>query len=175
MKRAAILMLAVILLAALGCGGTNESTDDPNVVFVDPNAVRGGEYGDLYFEANGVRFGIYDEAETVLSALPAYRSTFTGETCAFDTADVYYYYAGFQILTNEIDGVSRITAIAIADDTIKTPQGLYIGMTEADAAEAFPALRDAGWNLTDGSAKLTVTFVDGMVTGIAYSPSISED
>ena len=174
MKRTAILMLA-LLLAATGCGKTNERTDDPNVVFVDPNAVRGGEYGELYFEANGARFGIYDEAETVLSALPAYRSTFTGETCAFDSADVFYYYAGFQIMTNEIDGVSRITAITVSDDTVKTPQGLSIGMSEADAAAAFPALKDADWNLTDGTALLSVTIVDGRVTGIVYTPAMSDD
>ncbi len=175
MKRTAILALAILMLAAIGCGGQGALQDDPNAVFVDPNAVRGGEYGELYFEANGVRFGIYDEAEAVLSALPAYRSTFTGETCAFDAADVYYYYSGFQIMTNEIDGVSRITAIAVADDTVKTPQGLYIGMSEEDAAEAFPALQEADWNLVDGSATLSVTIVDGVVTGIVYSPSIAED
>jgi hypothetical protein len=175
MKRTAILALAILMLAAIGCGGQGALQDDPNTVFVDPNAVRGGEYGELYFEANGVRFGIYDEAEAVFSALPAYRSTFTGETCAFDAADVYYYYSGFQIMTNEIDGVSRITAIAVADDTVKTPQGLYIGMSEEDAAEAFPALQEADWNLVDGSATLSVTIVDGVVTGIVYSPSIAED
>ncbi len=175
MKRTAILALAILMLAAIGCGGQGALQDDPNAVFVDPNAVRGGEYGELYFEANGVRFGIYDEAEAVLSALPAYRSTFTGETCAFDAADVYYYYSGFQIMTNEIDGVSRITAIAVADDTVRTPQGLYIGMSEEDAAEAFPALQEADWNLVDGSATLSVTIVDGVVTGIVYSPSIAED
>lgn len=175
MKRTAILALAILMLAAIGCGKPTALQDDPNAVFVDPNAVRGGEYGELYFEANGVRFGIYDEAEAVLSALPAYRSTFTGETCAFDAADVYYYYSGFQIMTNEIDGVSRITAITVADDTIRTPQGLYIGMAEEDAAEAFPALQEADWNLVDGSATLSVTIVDGAVTGIVYSPSIVED
>ena len=175
MKRTAILALAILMLAAIGCGGQGALQDDPNAVFVDPNAVRGGEYGELYFEANGVRFGIYDEAEAVLSALPAYRSTFTGETCAFDAADVYYYYSGFQIMTNEIDGVSRITAIAVADDTVKTPQGLYIGMSEEDAAAAFPAAKDADWNYADGTALLSVSISDGVVKGIVYTPVIPED
>ena len=106
MKRAAILLLAVLLLLSFGC----KEADDPNAVFVDPNAVRGGEYGELYFEANGVRFGVYDETEAVLSALPAYRSTFTGQSCAFETEDISYFFSGFEITTNEIDGVSRVTA-----------------------------------------------------------------
>lgn len=175
MKRTAILLLALLLLFALGCGKPEAAADDPNVVFVDPNAVHGGEYGDLYFEANGVRFGIFDETEAVLEQLPAYRNTFTGETCAFDGADVYYYFSGFQIMANDIDGTSRITAITIADDTVKIPQGLFIGMPEADATAAFPALRDADWNLEDGTALLSVTIADGAVASIVYTPAIAED
>lgn len=165
MKRIAILWIACLLL--LGCGGAG----DENAVFVDPNAVQGGGYGTLYFEANGVRFGIYDEAQQVLNALPPYRSTFTGETCAFDSADVYYYYTGFQIMVNEIDGVARITAITVADDTVKTPQGLYIGMPEDAAKTAFAALVEQNWSLIDGTAQLSVMLKDGVIAGIVYTPS----
>ncbi len=173
MKKLAVLMLALLLAALplLACG----DADDPNAVFVDPNAVHGGEYGDLYFEADGVRFGIYDEAEPVLAALPAYRATFTGETCAFDSEDVYYYYSGYQIMANAIDGVLRITAITVADDTVKTPQGLYIGMSETDAAAAFPKLLENDWNLIDGSALLSVTMKDGVIASIVYTPSSMEN
>lgn len=173
MKRTAILLLAMLLLLSFGC--KTDAQDDPNAVFIDPNAVRGGEYGALYFEANGARFGIYDETEAVLSALPAYRSTFTGQSCAFETEDVSYFFAGFEITTNEIDGVSRVTAIRLNDDTVKTPQGLYIGMPEEDAAAAFPALSAADWNLVDGTALLSVTIVDGAIYGITYTPAIGED
>ncbi|MBQ2201659.1 MAG: hypothetical protein II412_03740 [Clostridia bacterium] len=173
MKRTAILILALMLLAALGCGANG--TDDPNAVFIDPNAVHGGEYGELYFESNGVRFGIYDEAEAVLSALPAYRSTFTGKSCAFESEDVSYFYAGFTIMTNEIDGTDRITGIKIDDDTVKTPQGLYIGMSAEDAAAAFPAAKEADWSYADGTALLSVTIADDVVKGIVYTPVIPED
>jgi hypothetical protein len=173
MKRTAILILALMLLAALSCGANG--TDDPNAVFIDPNAVHGGEYGELYFELNGVRFGIYDEAEAVLSALPAYRSTFTGKSCAFESEDVSYFYAGFTIMTNEIDGTDRITGIKIDDDTVKTPQGLYIGMSAEDAAAAFPAAKEADWSYADGTALLSVTIADDVVKGIVYTPVIPED
>ncbi len=171
MKRTAILLLALLLLLSFGC----KEADDPNAVFVDPNAVRGGEYGELYFEANGARFGIYDETEAVLSALPAYRSTFTGQSCAFETEDVSYFFAGFEITANEIDGTSRVTAIRLDDDTVKTPQGLYIGMSEEDAISAFPALYEADWNLVDGTALLSVTIVDGAIYGVTYTPAIGEN
>lgn len=173
MRKAAIIILAALLLSAIGCGA---KPDDPNAVFIDPNAARGGEYGELYFEADGVRFGIFDETATVLSALPAYRSTSESESCAFEnSADVYYYYADYQIRANEIDGVSRITEITIKSDSVKTPQGLYIGMPEEDAKKAFPALFDADWNLVDGTALLSVTIVEGKIAWIVYLPAEQED
>ena len=168
MKRTGIALALSMLLLMLGCAASD-------AVFVDPNAVQGGGYGELYFEANGVRFGIFDEAEPVLSALPAPRSTFTGETCAFDSRDEYYRFSGFELMTNEIDGVARITAITLADDTVKTPQGLYIGMPEPDAKEAFPALSEHDWQLTDGTAQLSVVIRDGAVASIIYTPSNTKD
>ena len=164
MKRTGIALALSMLLLMLGCAASD-------AVFVDPNAVQGGGYGELYFEANGVRFGIFDEAEPVLSALPAPRSTFTGETCAFDSRDEYYRFSGFELMTNEIDGVARITAITLADDTVKTPQGLYIGMPEPDAKEAFLTLSEHDWQLTDGTAQLSVIVRDGVIASIVYTPS----
>ena len=61
--------------------------------------------------------------------------------------------------------------ITVADDTIRTPQGLYIGMSEADAAAAFPALAESDWNLIDGTALLSVTMKDGAIASIVYTPS----
>lgn len=172
MKRTAVLLLAALLLCAIGCGG---QADDPNAVFVDPNAVRGGEYGELYFEVNGVRFGIYDEAAPVLAALSEEKSSFTRESCAFDKPDVFHLFDSFEIMTNEIDGVDRITAIRVTTDMIETPQGLRIGMRETEAAKAFPALAGADWNLVDGTALLSVTVIDGVVRGIVYTPAIADD
>ncbi len=173
MKKSGILLLSALLLALffMGCG----AADDPNAVFVDPNAVHGGEYGELYFEANGVRFGIYDETDPVLAALPACNNTFTEQSCAFDNEDVTYYFSGFRIQSNEIDGTNRITAITVDDDTLLTPQGLFIGMPEANAAAAFPKLAENDWNLIDGSALLSVTLKDGVVFSIVYTPSSMEN
>lgn len=176
MKRTILLITAVLMLLALGCGKTETpKQDDPNAVYIDPNAVRGGEYGDLFFEADGVRFGIYDEAAPVLETLSGKLGEHTSESCAFDHADVAHFYPSFEITTNEIDGVDRITAIRLTTDMIETPQGLKIGMSEEDAAKAFPALKAADWNLIDGTALLSVTVIDGKVAEIVYTPSVSDN
>ena len=167
MKQAILLLTALLLLAAIGCGAAN--TDDPNAVFIDPNAVRGGEYGTLYFEANGVRFGIYDETEQVLASLPReIADPYVEKSCAFESEDVIHFFEGFEITANEIDGTSRITGIRITSDLVSTPQGLTIGMREADAKAAFAALYEAGWNLVDGTAQLSVVIGDGVVKEIVY-------
>jgi hypothetical protein len=176
MKKTVLLMTALLMLASIGCGNKDaQKQDDPNAVYIDPNAVRGGEYGELYFEVDGVRFGIYDEAAPVLSALPKQVGEHVSESCAFDHADVYHLYPSYEIQTNEIDGTDRITAIRVTTDLVRTPQGLFIGMSEADAAKAFPALKNADWNLIDGTALLSVTIIDGRIAEIVYTPSIGEN
>ena len=173
MKKGLLILLAALLLTA-GCAGKTAGGTD--AVFVDPNAVRGGEYGALYFEANGVRFGVYDETEAVLKALPEeLADPYVRTSCAFEGEDVIHFFDGFEITSNEIDGVSRITAISVKSDTVSTPQGLVIGMREADAKAAFPALFEAGGNLVDGTAMLSVTIADGVVKEIVYSAAPRDD
>ena len=174
MKRTAIWLLLLVFVLA-GCT-KGQPSKDPNAVFVDPNAARAGEYGELYFESNGVRFGVFDETEQVFSSLPdEIAEPFAEKSCAFEGEDVIHYFRGFEITSNVIDGVARITVIRVIDDTVKTPQGLRIGMTEEDAAAAFPALSEASWKLIDGTALLSVTIADGVVKEIVYSAAIEED
>lgn len=166
MKKRFLILLAALLFAAGCANGTAGGTE---AVFVDPNAVRGGEYGTLYFEANGVRFGIYDETEQVLASLPReIAEPYVEKSCAFESEDVIHFFEGFEITANEIDGTSRITGIRITSDLVSTPQGLTIGMREADAKAAFAALYEAGWNLVDGTAQLSVVIGDGVVKEIVY-------
>ena len=46
----------------------------------------------------------------------------------YEGKDKFYYYDGFEVLVNDIDGTERITGITIADDTVSNPQGVKIGM-----------------------------------------------
>ena len=84
----------------------------------------------LYFEGKGVRLEPMMEAAPVLQALGAPIGTFEADSCAYLGKDLYYYYPGFELTVNELDGVERITVITVVDDTIVTPQGLRIGDEE---------------------------------------------
>ena len=150
-------LLAALLLALMGCGGTAQPAEKPGVVYLDPNAPAAAqstaapapqgesapitqgtelpppEQGeeaepalDLYFESRGVRIEPMMAADPVLSALGEPIGTFEADSCAYIGKDIFYYYPGFELTVNEVEGTNRITAVAVVDDTVITPQGLRI-------------------------------------------------
>ena len=60
----------------------------------------------------------------------------------------------------------------LIDDSVKTPEGLYIGMAREDVESAMKGhtAENVGDNLvyTAGATKLQVVFRDGTVSGILY-------
>ena len=108
-------LLAALLLALMGCGGTAQPAEKPGVVYLD-----------LYFEGRGVRIEPMMAADPVLSALGEPIGTFEADSCAYIGKDIFYYYPGFELTVNEVEGTNRITAVAVVDDTVITPQGLRI-------------------------------------------------
>ena len=166
MKRFGMILAALLLL--VGCAGPARNA---SAVFVDPNAVQAGAYGDLYFTANGYSFGIYDPIDEVLKHLVP-NGTFAEASCAYEGEDVRYFFGGFEVMTNEIDGAVRVTAIDIMEDTVKTPDGLYIGMSEAALCDVLGVpMGDGLYRTVDGTAQRTVTVVDGTVRAISYLPA----
>ena len=150
-------LLAALLLALMGCGGTAQPAEKPGVVYLDPNApaaaqstaapapqgekapiTQGTELPppekgeeaepalDLYFESRGVRIEPMMAADPVLSALGEPIGTFEADSCAYIGKDIFYYYPGFELTVNEVEGTNRITAVSVVDDTVITPQGLRI-------------------------------------------------
>lgn len=81
---------------------------------------------DLYFENKGVRMEPWMEAAPILAALGDPIGSFEADSCAYIGKDLFYYYPGFELTVNEVEGVDRITAITLADDTVTIPQGLRI-------------------------------------------------
>ena len=81
---------------------------------------------ELYFESRGVRMEPMMEAAPVLSALGDPIGKFEADSCAYIGKDLFYWYPGFELTVNEVEGVDRITAITVADDTVTIPQGLRI-------------------------------------------------
>lgn len=167
MRKIGMILLAMLML--IGCTANDASS---TVVFVDPNAVQAGAYGDLYFEANGYRFGIYDPTKDVFEHITS-TGTFSEVSCAFEGEDTYYFFSGFEVMANAIDGEERVTAINLVDDTVKTPDGLFIGMTETDLCAKLgkEATGDGLYTAKDGTAQRNITVTDGTVRAISYLPA----
>lgn len=162
MKKITALVLAMLMTLALcACGG-----DDA------PSGAETGkddyspDYGELYYVSGEVKFGIMDPAEEVLDALGEPQGTFESDSCAYQGKDMFYYYDGFEVMVNDVDGTLRITGITLADDTVSNPQGVKIGMDMDEALSLMGA--------PDYPESITVTHNGGvykLVSGLDHAPA----
>lgn len=114
------------------------------------------------------------------AADPIIETLGTGVTAPLESAscggiegkDYVYTYRGFRVSTTPSKDGQIICKVELTDDSVKTPEGLYIGMSRAEAEAAMKGFtaESVGDNLayTAGSTKLQVIFRDGAVTGIIY-------
>lgn len=172
MKKLTALILALaVVLALCACSGGDNAGDDKDY---EP------DYGELYYAAGDVKFGIMDPAEEVLAALGEADSTFESNSCAYQGKDKFYYYSGFEILVNDVDGVERVTGITLADDTVSNPQGVKIGMKTDEALALMDGMEyvQAGdtYKFVSGSAMLRIQSApDATVSAVEYTVAANDE
>ena len=148
----AVLMLSVCFVACDGKSNASELT---------------------FKTADGVAVTIGAEADPIIKKLGTPGAVNSSESCGgFAGKDYVYSYVGFRVSTTPAEGGQIICKVELTDDSVKTPEGLYIGMSRADAEAAMKGFKaesmDDNLVYTSGSAKLRVVFRDGSVTGIIY-------
>ncbi len=132
---------------------------------------------DLVFTTTaGVTVAIGAASDPVIEQLGAWATMNSSESCGgFQGKDYIYTYPGFRVSTTPAKDGQIVCKVELTDDSVKTPEGLYIGMSRADAEAAMKGFtaETVGDNLayTSGSTKLQVVFRDGAVTGIIYIPA----
>lgn len=172
-KLTALILAAVMVFALCACSGGGEKNNDSNT----PVAYK-ADYGELCFASGDVKFGIMDPADEVLSALGEPDSSFESNSCAYQGKDKYYYYDGFEILVNDVDGIERITGITVADDTVQTPQGVKIGMKIDEALKLMDGFEytQSGdtYKFTVGSTVFSLKAgEDGTISAADYTAAVS--
>lgn len=179
MKKITALILTILMTLALcACGDTGDKNDDGEAGYTP-------DYGELYYSSGDVKFGIMDPAQEVLDALGEPLDTFESDSCAYQGKDMFYYYDGFEVMVNDIDGVERITGVTLADDTVSNPQGVKIGMDITKALELmgdpdYPAsiqMTQTGdvYKFVSGSTMLRLKAgEDGTVTAAEYCVAANE-
>ncbi len=138
---------------------------------------NGGSSSTLDFKSpNGTTVTIGADADPIIEALGSWITFNSSDSCGgFQGKDYIYNYNGFRVSTTPAKDGQIICKVELTDDSIKTPEGLYIGMSRSDAEAAMKSftVESVGDNLayTAGSTKLQVIFRDDAVTGIVYIPA----
>ncbi len=172
-KIIAAILAAACAFALCACGDTAE--ENTGAVQTEYKA----DYGRLYYASGDVKFGILDPAETVLAALGEPAGTFESDSCAYQGKDMFYYYDGFELLVNDVDGTERVTGITIADDTVSNPQGVKIGMKIDEALALMDGIEytQSGdtYKFTVGSTLFRLQAdTDGTVKAAEYSVAAND-
>ena len=148
----ALLMLSVSLIACNGGGASKEL---------------------VFKTSDGVTVAIGAEADPIISQLGTPGMVNSSDSCGgFVGKDYVYTYMGFRVSTTPADGYQMICKVELTDDSVKTPEGLYIGMSRADVEAAMEgySVETVGVNLSYSTetVMLNVSFRDGYVSGIIY-------
>ena len=73
----------------------------------------------------------------VLAALGEPQSYFEAESCAFEGLDKTYTYSGFVITTRPEGEKDYVNSILLTDDSVTTPEGIFIGSSGDDVIAAY--------------------------------------
>lgn len=168
MKKTISILLALMLCISLcACGGDGESDVKNNNYSPD--------YGELYFASGDFKFGVMDYADDVIDALGSPSGTFENDSCAYQGKDTVYYYDGFEVTVHKLDGVDRVIGIKLTDDTVSIPQGLVIGMSQADCTDILDNIGGemngaTVYTAKTGSTALVIGFgTDACINSIEYA------
>ena len=175
MKKLIALILALTMVLTLAaCGGEKPAeTTAP---------VSGGEMAPITPDASswkytvrGVDILMNADAAPILEALGEPVSYTEEASCAFTGLDKTYYYGGFYLQTYPIDDVDYIYSLWLVDDSSSTPEGIYIGASQADVEAAYGADSFNGSNayiLKGTTSTLTIILNEGKVSSIQYDANI---
>lgn len=174
MKKVALLLCAALLSSSLlvGCGDTGSTEDTGNNKDTQQEANNDTVTADGYaFKYNGTEIIPNANMEPVVTALGEPTKYFESDSCAFQGKDKVYTYGSAVITTYPKDNVDYVYTIELKDDTVETPEGIYIGSSVDDVKAKYgePA-EDTGSALVykKGSSNLNFSYTDGEVISIVY-------
>ena len=170
MKKIFALILALtMVLTMAACGGeTAPETTAPasgTAAPVTPDA------SSWKYTVRGVEIQMHADAAPVLEALGEPVSYTEEASCAFSGLDKTYYYGGFYLQTYPMGDEDFVFSLWLVDDSSTTPEGIYIGATQAEVEAAYGTEGFNGSNayiMTGTTSTLTIILTDGLVSSIQY-------
>lgn len=128
------------------------------------------------FTYKDVTMKLADPAEPILEKLGEPIKYTESASCAFDGLDKSYYYGSFYLETYPQGDKDFVYGWWFADDSVSTPEGIYIGSAQADVEKAYGAENFNGTNaftVKEGNGTLTIILEEGVVTSIQYTMNIA--
>ena len=168
MKKIFALILALTMVLALAaCGGETA----PETTAPAANAPGKTDASSWKYTVRGVDILMNAEAAPILEALGEPVSYTEEASCAFTGLDKTYYFGGFYLQTYPLNDVDYVYSVWLVDDSSTTPEGVYIGASQAEVEAAYGAEGFNGSNAyiyTSSTATLTILVENGVVTSIQY-------
>ena len=125
-----------------------------------------------YFEAAGVAIEMGAPVAPVIEALYEPLNYFEAPSCAFDGVDRIYYYRGFELYTYPVDEVDFVSSVNLTDDSVTTPEGVYLGMTFDQMTGVYGENYSQSfgqYTYAQGDSCLSFLIEDGVIAVIAYN------
>ena len=170
MKKIFALILALTMVFALAaCGG--ETAPEPNAPAAGEATPVTPDASSWKYTVQGVDIQMHADAAPVLEALGEPVSYTEEASCAFTGLDKTYNYGGFFLNTYPIGEKDYIYSVCLMDDSSTTPEGIYIGASQAEVEAAYGTEGFNGSNayiLTGTTSTLTIILTDGVVSSIQY-------
>lgn len=156
-------VLAVMLLSFAACSPAADSETTGAVYTAQEN---------FQFTYQGTEITLHAPAATIVSALGEPVKYTESTSCAFEGLDKSYYYGSFYLETYPKADADYVYGWWFADDSVSTPEGIYIGAAQADVEKAYGADTFNGTNayvVKKTAGTLTVILTDGVVSSIQYA------
>lgn len=170
MKKIIALVLALMLVLTMAaCGESAPETTAPAAPSVNTPVTP--DAASWKYNVQGVDIMMHAPAAPILEALGEPVSYTEEASCAFSGLDKTYNFGGFFLQTYPMGDADYIYSVWLMDDSSETPEGIYIGATQAEVEAAYGAEGFNGSNAyiyTSSTATLTILVENGVVTSIQY-------
>lgn len=171
MKKRSLILLVLLLVSLLTSCGNAADSENKTANTVNKSTVEKSKYVFQVASKDQFQVKIDQNMADVLAALGEPLSYFEAASCAFEGLDKTYTYAGFIITTRPDGEQDFVNSVRLTDDSVMTPEGVYIGVTPDAVIAAYGEAAEQTDTLiryTDGNTSLNFTLQDGAVISIEY-------